>query len=148
MVEHIHENTESTTTMADVPYFEFGAGAGSRHFNDWGLVMFERIVVQADLTSRPVRWYAELWQRDVKTLNSWCAKGWIPGAFKHPSGEWWVRPIDLLEFDPNNIKEQTQHEERTKTEGTGNRGKGSRRVQGTKNDQRTARLRYGQEDTD
>lgn len=65
------------------------------------------ISINFDPTPRPVASYAELWGRDPKTLNAWCAKGWIPGAFQHPSGQWWVRPLDLLGFDPLGQVEET-----------------------------------------
>ena len=60
-----------------------------------------QFVVQFDPTPRPVASYVELWGRELKTLNAWCVKGWIPGAFKHPSGEWWVRPLDMLNWSPD-----------------------------------------------
>lgn len=59
----------------------------------------ERALLSIDLTPRPIRCYADLWDRDIKTLNQWCQKGWVPGAYKHDSGEWWVKPIDLLGLD-------------------------------------------------
>jgi len=68
-----------------------------------------------DPTPRPVSAYAPLWGRDPKTLNAWCAKGWVPGAYKHNSGEWWVRPLELLGFDPAQV--QTQESERSKRTG-------------------------------
>lgn len=52
-----------------------------------------------DLIPGPVSAYCDRWGKDIKTLNQWCQKGWIPGAYKHPCGEWWVRPIDLLGLD-------------------------------------------------
>lgn len=58
-------------------------------------------VIQADLTPRPVSSYQELWGRDKDTLNAWCKKGWVPGAFKHGSGEWWVRPLELIQWEPS-----------------------------------------------
>lgn len=62
------------------------------------------VAIQMDLTARPVSCYAELWGRDAGTLNSWCRKDWVPGAYKHPSGEWWVNPIALLGFDPSDVE--------------------------------------------
>ena len=56
------------------------------------------VVLQIDPTPRPVSTYAELWGKDPKTLNAWCVKGWIPGAFKHPSGEWFVNPLALINW--------------------------------------------------
>lgn len=60
-------------------------------------------VLSFDPTPRPICAYAALWDRDAKTLNAWCAKGWVPGAWKHPSGEWWVNPLDLLSFDHTSV---------------------------------------------
>jgi hypothetical protein len=106
--------------------------------------MIERLIIQADLTPRPIRTYAELWSRDVKTLNAWCSKGWIPGAFKHPSGEWWINPIALLDFDPNN--QQEEYETTEKSEGTRFSRKNQDRLSGKTNYQRTARLQYRPQD--
>ncbi len=55
----------------------------------------ERLAIHCDLAPRPVSFYAELWKKDARTLTNWAAKGWIKGAFKHPSGEWWVDPLTL-----------------------------------------------------
>ena len=55
-------------------------------------------MLQFDPSPRPVSTYAELWGKEAKTLNGWCAKGWVPGSFKHPSGEWFVNPIALINF--------------------------------------------------
>jgi hypothetical protein len=68
--------------------------------------MAASFILQFDPTPRPVASYAELWQREPKTLNAWCVKGWIPGAYKHPSGEWWCRPLELLGFDPGAVDHQ------------------------------------------
>jgi hypothetical protein len=61
------------------------------------------ILLHIDPTPRPVAFYAELWDRDAKTLNSWCVKGWIPGAYKHGNGEWWVKPLALIDWNPDMI---------------------------------------------
>lgn len=50
----------------------------------------------SSLVARPISAYADLWGKDCKTLNQWCQKGWVPGAYKHPCGEWWVKPLDLI----------------------------------------------------
>jgi len=52
------------------------------------------IIVQMDLTPRPVSNYCELWNVTETNLNRWCRKGWVPGAFLHESGKWWVKPAD------------------------------------------------------
>ena len=62
--------------------------------------MIEGIIITFDPTPRPVSSYAELWGKDPKTLNAWCAKGWVPGAYRHPSGQWFVRPLELIGFEP------------------------------------------------
>jgi hypothetical protein len=63
-----------------------------------------KIVVQFDPTPRPVQELAALWGQSVANLNRWCAKGWIPGAFKHPSGTWFYQPLALLDFDRTIIR--------------------------------------------
>lgn len=60
------------------------------------------------LIPRPVASYSDLWGRDRITLNQWCQKGWVPGAYKHESGEWWVRPLDLMGLDVESIREKEQ----------------------------------------
>lgn len=69
----------------------------------------ERLVVDASsLIAQPVANYASLWGRDRITLNQWCQKGWVPGAYKHGSGEWWVHPLDLIGLDVESISEKEQ----------------------------------------
>lgn len=70
--------------------------------------------IQLDPTPRPVASYAELWRRDPKTLNAWCVKGWVPGSYKHPSGEWWVRPLELIGFDPSTVDDRPVRREKGK----------------------------------
>jgi hypothetical protein len=70
------------------------------------------INIHFDPTPRPVASYSELWGRDPKMLNAWCAKGWVPGAFKHPCGEWFVNPLELLGFDPAEAQPESRRPRR------------------------------------
>jgi hypothetical protein len=77
-----------------------------------------RIVVHiTDPYPQPVRNLAALWNRDPKTLNRWAARGWIPGAFQHESGEWWFRPLhpEFLGFDPQTIVENSGRKTKAKS---------------------------------
>jgi hypothetical protein len=76
-----------------------------------------------DPTPMPVESLAERWGRDPKTLKAWARKGWIPGAFKHPSGEWFYSPLALLNWSP-----PPEDPEDAQTEGTGNSSQKGRRV--------------------
>lgn len=154
MVRHLHAwDEKSKTTLASIcklrafgskPLLDFRPRRGPPGAIQRLIEMNESIIIQADLTARPVQFYAELWRKDSTTLNAWCRKGWIPGAFKHGSGEWWVRPIELIHFDPSTIEER--NEQKT-TKGPGNSGEsGKPRIQSTKNNRRTARLRYDAKD--
>jgi len=71
----------------------------------WEVPLAEPVIL-GDLVPRPVSSYCELWGKDRDTLNAWCKKGWVPGAFKHPSGEWWVRPLELLQWEPGTTVEE------------------------------------------
>lgn len=102
--------------------------------------MNQPTVLHADLVARPVHFYAELWGKDVDTLDAWCRKGWIPGAFKHGSGAWWVRPLDLIHFDPDTIQEN--NEQTTKSERNRNSGGRQGRLPCKKAGERTTPLRY------
>lgn len=64
--------------------------------------MSQRIFM-IDPTPFPVYALAEKWGKDEGTLATWCAKGWIKGAFKMPNGQWFVRPLELAEVDEKSI---------------------------------------------
>lgn len=96
------------------------------------------VIVHLDveqLVPRAASTFANLWSVTPKVINAWCAKGWIPGAYKHGNGEWWVKPLELIGFDPTAI-EWEQDEE---TEG--NRGQDRPEVVRTVDRKRRARLR-------
>lgn len=101
--------------------------------------MAPTIVVQFDPTPRPVASYSELWGKDPKTLSHWCVKGWIPGAFKHESGAWWVQPLALLNWQPTE-PEDVQNDEREE-EGDGDSRPNRRKVLRKVDRDRKTRLR-------
>lgn len=45
----------------------------------------------------PVKNLADHFGRTVETLNEWCEKGWLPGAYRHESGMWMVNPVEAFE---------------------------------------------------
>ena len=61
-----------------------------------------------DLTPRPLKLYCEVWGKKESTLSEWARRGWIPGVYKHGSGEWWVSPIDLINFEANLLETDSE----------------------------------------
>ncbi len=55
------------------------------------------------LADCPVTAYCEQWGRKPETLRNWCAKGWVPGAYKHKCGDWFVSPMLLIGWDTETV---------------------------------------------
>lgn len=85
---------------------------------------------------RPLASYCELWRRTIETLNEWAVRGYIPVAFKHPNGEWWVQPLELLQWHPGRIEHETT------TKRNRNRRESRQVMEGPKDRERRAPLRH------
>jgi hypothetical protein len=80
------------------------------------------LVISFDPTPRPVRFYCEIWGKEMKVLNNWCARGWVTGAYKHGSGEWWVRPAELCGFVPSVIESENNGQEKGQRDRSSDQG--------------------------
>lgn len=62
------------------------------------------------LVPQPATNFCSVWNKTPSAIRAWCQKGWIPTAFKHPSGEWWVVPAhpDFLGFDLTQVESQSE----------------------------------------
>lgn len=92
-----------------------------------------------DLVPQPVENFAVVWGVGKACLRTWCRKGWVPGAFQHPNGEWWVRPLALLNWDVS----EAQAKEDEAGEGNGKRRKDQGQVHGADPDWIRNALRPG-----
>lgn len=57
------------------------------------------------LIPRPVAEYAALWGTSSEQARRWAQLGKIPGAFKGPDGSWWVNPLQLIGWAPDETAE-------------------------------------------
>lgn len=69
------------------------------------------IVDALSLADQPLSVLVERWKMPIDRLRRWAEKGWIPGAYKHASGHWFISPAALI-TDPEVVESMREASER------------------------------------